>query len=109
MDKIEFEKLTRRYFQFLEDEFHFTCQQMDHQYTEIFFISRITGIRIVLDKGTVELQMGHIADPPSEWYEFIDIMRYFAPNIMDVDKFVPTLTTELVENQLNQMALWCFL
>jgi predicted DNA-binding protein YlxM (UPF0122 family) len=106
MDSMEFERLIKKYMDFLVTEFYFSSQQMDYQYMEKYYISDKTGIRLVLDGGNVEMQIGRITNPTREWHEFVDIMRYFAPEINDVNMFVPTLTTLLVDNQLNQMALW---
>jgi hypothetical protein len=107
MDYSEFEKMVKKYFHFLEDDFHFFYyHQVDSPYMEIFFTSDKTGIRIVLDRGTVEVQVGKITDPLHKWFELVDIMRYFAPEINDVDKFVPILSTILIEEQLLQIASW---
>jgi hypothetical protein len=107
MDYSEFEKMVKKYFHFLEDDFHFFYyQQVDSPYMEIFYTSDKAGIRIVLDRGTVELQVGNITDPQHKWFELVDIMRHFAPEINDVDKFVPILSTILIEEQLLQIASW---
>ncbi len=74
-----------QYFGYLVDEygFHvekqeFLPQGMGNAY--VLFESTKTGIEVVIDRNQVLIAMGDRAEPRRNWFEFSDVIKYFAPS-----------------------------
>ncbi len=52
---------------------------------EVIFKSRLVKIRVAVDKTYIDLEIGRRKLFEVKWYQFIDVMKFFAPEIDDVN------------------------
>ena len=63
---------------FRVEEKEFTPQMMENAY--VLFTSLKTGIEVVIDRNQVLISMGDKSEAKEFWFEFSDVLRYFAPS-----------------------------
>jgi hypothetical protein len=85
-------EIIKRYFKYLTDEYAFLIERegyspeaMGNAY--IVFTSKLIAIRVVVDRGQVLIDIGKVALPEKEWFEFTDVIHYFNPGIKKVYAF----------------------
>ena len=102
-----------QYFNYLISEYgyqiaekEFNPDAMGNAY--VIFMSSKIGIEVTIDRNNVFIAIGEHSHPRREWFEFSDVIKYFAPSIKNVYDF-PEKTEEqswdsIVEIQLNNLA-----
>jgi hypothetical protein len=108
------DSLIKQYFQYLIDTYGFF---IDHeQYspeimgnTEIVYKSTQIGIRIIIDRGQVLVNIGNPSWPESDWFEFSDVVHYFSPEVKFIYAFQDNVQDEQidVEAQIKRVARMC--
>jgi hypothetical protein len=100
------------YFRYLVDEYgyhvedkRFDPQVMGNAY--VVFKSPRIGIQIVIDRNQVLLSLGDQTQPMTKWYEFLDVLTYFAPGETAYDfgkKTDENTWDDVVQAQLVRLA-----
>ena len=74
----------------------------------VVFKSSKFGIEIVIDRNQVLISIGEQLDPRMQWFEFSDVVKYYAPDAEAVyvfpDKTAENTWDEVVEIQLRRLA-----
>jgi len=84
MEQSLLSNLVRQHFRYLTDEYGFSITH-DEYFPEsmgnadILFVSPQTGVRIVLDRGQVVINIGSVLQPQKDWFEFSDVVHFFTP------------------------------
>jgi hypothetical protein len=101
------------YFSYLVSDYGFRVEQREFDLATmgnafvIFKSSRI-GIEIVIDRNQVLLTLGDQMDSRKDWFEFSNVLRYFAPLLENAYIFTEKTDNiswdEAVEIQLNRLA-----
>ena len=60
------------------DEKEFSPQMMGNAY--VLFKSSKIGIEVVIDRNQVLISVGEQSEPRDKWFEFGDVLKYFAPS-----------------------------
>lgn len=75
----------------------------------VVFKSPKFGIEVVIDRNQVLISIGEQLDPRMEWFEFSDVVKYFAPYAEDVyifpDKTSGNTWNNVIEIQLRRLAV----
>lgn len=110
---IDHADLITQYFDYLVNEYGFHIERKEFAPETmgnaiVVFKSSVVGIEIVLDRDFVSICMGDQADPRRQWFEFTDILKYFAPSIEKAYIF-PEKTSgntwdEIVNSQMSRLA-----
>ena len=113
MEKNVFFEAVEREFDFLltEYDYHifqetYVSEQMGN--ASVVFISNLTIISIVLDRGQVLMEIGERSKPSKDRFEITDVLRYFSSDEkMDVYQFSKKNPYDVppVENQVLKLAL----
>jgi hypothetical protein len=87
-------------------EKNFDPEAMGNAY--VIFMSLKNGIEIVVDRNDVLIAIGDSAEPRQDWFEFSDVVGYYAPSMESVYHF-PEKTEdqtwdEFVEVQLDRLS-----
>lgn len=106
-----FTELVKKHFDFLLKQYGFSIVHEDY-YPDIMgnswivFTSHGTGISIVLDKGQVLMNVGPSSLSREKWYEFSDIISFFAPDQKPVYVFPDGFSEykDALENQVSRLA-----
>ncbi len=71
---------------------------------ELVLMSNITGIKFVVDRSQVLVNLGKVAWPEDEWFELSDVVHFYAPDI-EVYIFPKGLQdhNEKLELQVNRL------
>lgn len=91
--------------------FHITRKEFDAQSfgnTIVVFTSSKYGIEIVIDRNQVLISIGESSEPRVEWFDFSDVVKYYAPYAEEPYDF-PEKTAErtwdaVVEIQLRRLS-----
>ncbi len=103
-----------QHFRYLIDEYDFKIEQKEFDPSAmgnaiVIFNSIKIGVEIVIDRDQVLISIGNRSDPRREWFEFSDVVKYFAPsmnNVYDFPEKTPDITwDEVVETQLTRLAV----
>ena len=84
--------LVEQYFHYLIDDYGFSvvAERYSPKYmgnAQVVYESSSVGISIVLDRGEVLINLGPRSRPRHDWFEFTDVVHYFAPNLEPVYVF----------------------
>jgi hypothetical protein len=84
MEQSLLSNLVRQHFRYLTDEYGFSLARDAYfpesmENADMLFVSSQTGVRIVLDRGQVLINIGSLLQPQQEWFEFSDVVHFFAP------------------------------
>jgi hypothetical protein len=103
--------LVRQHFRYLTDEYGFSITRDDYfpehmGNADMLFVSPQTGVEIVLDRGQVLINIGPIIQARKEWFEFSDVVHYFAPEIEPVYIFSEDASSyqAAIESQVARLA-----
>jgi hypothetical protein len=105
--------MIKRYFEYLMDEYGFLVDR-ERNYPEamgnadIVFKSRLTAIKVVVDRGQVLINIGKVTWPEREWFEFSDVVHYFNPSMKEVYDFSEgplNNQTAVIETQAKRLSL----
>lgn len=105
--------MIRKYFYYLIEDYGFSVERMEFDpqamgNAVLIFISSWLGIEIVVDRNQVLLSIGEHRAPREQWFEFLDVVKYFAP-CENIEYIFPEKTSnntwdEVVEIQLARLA-----
>jgi hypothetical protein len=103
--------LIKQEFQFLLDEFNFSVEHEMYSYETmgnalVIFKSPTTIVKVVVDRSQAFLTIGMVSWPDREWFEFIDVVHFFAPELENVYAFEGKQLSEHpnVETQIGHIA-----
>ena len=51
---------------------------------ELILMSPMTGIKVVVDRNQVLVNIGDSSNPEDEWFELSDVVHFYAPTFLDV-------------------------
>jgi len=75
----------------------------------VVFKSPKFGIEVVIDRNQALISIGEQVDPRMEWFEFRDVVMYYAPDAENVyvfpEKSDENTWDEIVETQLRRLAI----
>jgi hypothetical protein len=101
-------------FRYLIDEYGFKVERKEFDPNTmgnavVIFKSTKIGIEIVIDRDQALISIGDQSDPRKLWFEFGDVVQFFAPfidNVYDFPEETPETGNwdEIVEAQLNRLA-----
>jgi hypothetical protein len=80
----------KQYFQFLTNEFGFSIIKESYNPEikigngSVMYQSKFATLEVVVEKTEVLLKIGQRKAPLEDWFEFQDVMKYFAPEVDDV-------------------------
>lgn len=87
-------------------EKNFNLEAMGNAY--VIFMSSKNGIEIAIDRNDVLIAIGDSMESRKDWFEFSDVVRYYAPSIENVyhfqEKTADQTWDEFVEMQLDRLA-----
>jgi hypothetical protein len=101
------------YFSYLINDYGFHVVRKEFDYhamgnAVVIFESAQFGIEIVIDRNQVLISIGEQSDPRKLWFEFTDVIKYYAPNekkIYDFQRKTEHNTwDEIIEIQLTRLA-----
>jgi hypothetical protein len=103
--------LVRQHFRYLTDEYGFSITH-DEYFPEhmgnadMVFMSPQIGIEIVLDRGQVLIDIGSVLQTRKEWFEFSDVIHFFASEIEPVYIFPQDFANyqAAIESQVSRLA-----
>ena len=105
--------LLLRYFGYLVNDFGFELERKQFDpgamgNAVLVFKSRTVSIEIVVDRNDVLISIGDPLDRRWDWFEFTDVMKYYAPEIPTAYVF-PQKTSdntwdEMVEIQVDRLS-----
>src|SRR5574341_1025844 len=92
-----FADLVKQHFKYLTDDYGFavaleTYSPMVMGNASVDFESSKTRIEIVLDRSQVLIALGPIDRPRREWFEFSDVVQFFAPTVDPIYVFPQDIT-----------------
>lgn len=105
--------LIAKYFAYLVQEygFHIERKEFDSQAmgnAVVVLKSSSIGIEIVVDRNQVLMSIGNLLDTRKQWFEFTDVVKYYAPSVDNVyifpEKTHENTWDEIVESQLSRLA-----
>lgn len=103
-----------KYFGYLINEYYFRIERKIYApqtmgNAVVTFKSPEIGIEIVVDRSQVLISLGNQSDPIEHWFEFSDIIKYYAPSVEKVYIFTEKTTDntwdEVIETQLQRLAI----
>jgi hypothetical protein len=104
--------LIKENFQFLIQEYQFYIDRERYSpevmgNAVVVYKSANTAIQVVVDRSQALLKVGHSSWPERDWFEFSDVMHYFAPHIKPVYSFQNENPSERpdVEGQLKKLVV----
>jgi len=103
-----FSDLVKEYFDFLVETYGFSIKHEEYRSevmgnASVIFESLHIGINIVLDRGQVLINIGPSSLPRQDWFEFSDVVHFFAPELEPLYNFPRNFAD--YENELeNQMS-----
>jgi hypothetical protein len=75
----------------------------------VVFKSSKAGIDVVIDRNQVLMTLGDPMESRNEWFEFSNVLKYFAPSLESAyvftEKTVENTWDEVIETQLDRLAL----
>lgn len=79
-------ELIKKYFDYLTADFGFQIirdiyDSKSFGNAQIIYASKVVGIEVISDRGSIYLSIGRITQPVSQWFAISDIIQYFAPEI----------------------------
>jgi hypothetical protein len=98
---------------FLTDVYNFRISRQEFDITAmgnaiVVFSSSKYNIEIVIDRNQVLISIGESKDNRDNWFEFVDVMKYYAPHETDIYQFpekTKFITTEdIITSQLTRLA-----
>ena len=108
---LSFADLLKLHFKYLTDDYGFVVAHeiyspMVMGNASVDFESSKTRIEIVLDRSQVLIALGPVSWPRHEWFEFSDVVRFFAPAVDPIYVFpedIPDHAAAL-EMQVSRLA-----
>jgi len=103
-----------QHFGYLVNEYGFRVErkEFDRQTmgnAVVVFKSPKFGIEVVIDRNQALISIGEQVDPRMEWFEFRDVVMYYAPDAENVyvfpEKSDENTWDEIVETQLRRLAI----
>jgi len=82
--------LMKQHFLFLINEYGFSIIKESYSPEikigngSVVYQSKLVTLEIVVDKTDVLLKIGQRKAPLEKWFDFLDVMKYFAPEVDDV-------------------------
>ncbi len=105
--------LIARYFSYLVEDYGYHVDEKEFDFAAmgnayVVFRSLKLGIQVVIDRNYVQIRAGQAPDRKHDWFEFADILKYYAPEI-DNPYIYPEKTPEntwdsIVEQQLSRLS-----
>ena len=98
-------ELIKNHFKYLLDEYGFSIER-EYYSPEIMgnaavvYISNTTGVIIAVDRSQVLISIGRSALPEDQWFEFSDVIHFYAPTVKEAYIFQID-DTHLVEVELQ--------
>jgi hypothetical protein len=99
MEETKLDKL-KSHLSFLIDQYHFHIQ--DEQYSPetmgnafVLYVSRNVGIVVECDRNQIFVEIGLTSWPNKDWLQLGDIIRYFYPDVENVDNFDSSIDEQL--------------
>jgi hypothetical protein len=102
-----------QYFGFLVSEYEFRIEEKEFSpqamgNAVVVFMSSAVGVEIVVDRDQVLIRMGSKKDQRKLWFEFSDVLKYFAPSIEKAyifpEKTLENTGDEIVESQIKRLS-----
>lgn len=103
-----------QHFKYLIDEYGFRIERKEFNpgamgNAIVVFTSMRIGIEIVIDRDQALIRIGDQSDPGGNWFEFSDVVKYFAPSMANVyeapEKTPDSTWDEFIEAQLARLAV----
>lgn len=105
-------ELIKKAFMFLIDEYGYTVESEIYSpeimgNSVVIYNSQSTGIKVVVDRSQVLINIGELSLPEKEWLEFGDVIKYFNPEINEAYDFSRgSLDNQAyIESQAKRLAL----
>ena len=106
-------ELIVKYFDYLINEFGFYIERKEFDPQAmgnaiVIFKSQKLGVEVVVDRNMVLISLGDQIDSRRDWFEFSDVIKYYAPKIDGVYVFEKNFNTswdQVVETQLSKLAI----
>ncbi len=105
-------ELIKKYFNFLTDEYNYSIdhekyspEAMGNAY--VLYKSQLIGIKVVVDRSQVLINIGKLSWQEKEWFELGDVVRFFNPEMKEVYDFSRgSLDNQAyIESQAKRLAL----
>lgn len=94
-------------YNFHVDQKEFDPQTMGN--AVVIFKSQNIGIEIVVDRDQVLISIGNQIDTREKWFDFSDVIKYYAPHIekayIFTEKTIETTWDDAVETQLVRLSV----
>lgn len=101
-------EIIRTNFQFLIDEYGYTITREVYLpeimgNAELVLMSNTTGIKVVVDRSQVMVNIGDSSRPEDEWFDLSDVVHFYAPTLIDVYIFPtnPQNHQDKIETQVD--------
>lgn len=97
-------------FTFLINQYSFEIdhQEFDLEFfgnTIVRFANQKTGFKVVIDRSEVTILLGEITDKDEDWFDIIDVVKFFAPQIDPVYIFPKNLLPdESIQFQVERLS-----
>jgi len=101
------------YFGYLVSDYDFRVEEKRYDpqvmgNAVVRFASPKLGVEIVVDRNQVLMSLGDPADVRKEWFEFSNVLRYFAPSVENAyifpEKTAENTWDEIIQAQASRLA-----
>lgn len=103
-------EIIRANFQLLMDEYGYSIAREVYSSeimgnAELVLISQTTGIKVVVDRSQVFVNIGDLSRSEDEWMELSDVVHFYAPTLVDVYSFPtnPQNNQDSIESQVERL------